>query len=140
VKKTVGQVLSEEIYQFVLWQCQIIEKFPRTHKFSIGDRLQDQAMTLLSRVVEATYTKNRGALLRDAQLCIEQMRFLFRLSVDLRLVAEKTYEHAARSLDAIGRGIGGWRKANDAHSTQSPVRADRDVPDAASRGAQSDPG
>lgn len=139
MKKTAGQALTEEIYQFLLWQCQAIEKYPRSHKFTIGDRLQNEALALLSRVVEATYTKDRGRLLREAQLAIEQLRFLYRLSYDLRLVTEKAYEFAARTLDQIGRGVGGWRKANDAHSARSPVRADREFSGVAAGSAQSDP-
>jgi hypothetical protein len=52
--------------------------------------------------------------LAQANLGIEKLRFLFRLATGLRLLDTRRYEHAARSLDEIGRLIGGWLKAHDA--------------------------
>ncbi len=45
---------------------------------------------------------------------IEKLRFLCRLAKDLGHLDERRYEHAARSLDATGRLVGGWRKADEA--------------------------
>lgn len=42
------------------------------------------------------------------------MRFLFRLSTDLRYLDLRRFEHAARSLDEVGRLIGGWVKVDRA--------------------------
>lgn len=57
--------------------------------------------------------RERGRLLGRANLGVEKLRFLFRLAMDLRHLDRRRYEHAARSLDEIGRMIGGWRKASD---------------------------
>jgi len=104
----------EAMYRFLLWLVPTVEKFPRSQKFLLGDRLQVIALDVLERLIEATYTRNRAALLGQANLGIEKLRFLVRLATELRHLDEKRYEHAARSLDEIGRLIGGWRKANDA--------------------------
>ncbi len=104
----------EATYQFMLWLIPAVEKFPRSQKFLLGDRLQSTALTVLELLVEATYTRARGRLLVQANLGVEQMRFLFRLAKDLRLLDLRRYEHAARALDEIGRLIGGWRKAHGA--------------------------
>lgn len=135
-----GKALAEQVYLFVQWLVPAVERLPRAHKFTIGDRLTTRAMSLLECVVESVYTKDRTQMLRRAQLDIEQMRYLFRLCVDLHLIAEGPYEHAARTLDRIGREIVGWRKAHHAQATRQPVRPDRDVPSAAGGGAQGDPG
>jgi hypothetical protein len=45
-----------------------IEKFPRTHKFTIGDRIQTIALDVLEALIEATYTKERTQHLRQANL------------------------------------------------------------------------
>ncbi|MEQ1618765.1 MAG: diversity-generating retroelement protein Avd [Terricaulis sp.] len=138
-KLSAGKAIAEELFQFVVWLTDKVEKFPKSHKFSIGDRIQTQSLELLELVIEATYTKDRAALLRRAQLRVEQMRFLFRLCDEVKLLNHTAYEHAARSLDSIGRGIGGWLKAHHAQATRQPVRPDRDIPSAAGGGAQGDP-
>ena len=64
--------------------------------------------------VDATYTKERTQHLRRANLGIEKLRFLPRLTADLRLLDRRRYGHAGRSLDETGRLIGGWMKAYSA--------------------------
>ena len=58
--------------------------------------MQNAAMDLMLAVVEATFTKDRGALLRAAQMSIEKLRFLFRLANSAGIMSHGAYEHAAR--------------------------------------------
>ena len=104
----------EANYQFLLWLSPAIEKFPKTHKFTLGDRIQNQALDILEALIEATYTRERVHHLRRANLGIEKMRFLIRLAADLRVLDRKKYEFAARTLDDIGRSVGAWAKAHNA--------------------------
>jgi hypothetical protein len=106
----------EAHYQFVVWLVATIEKFPRSHKFTIADRIEITALDVLDALIEATYTRERIQHLRRANLGIEKLRFLLRLAADLKLLDRRRYEHAARTLDGTGRLIGGWMKA---HATAS---------------------
>ena len=106
----------EAMYRFMLWLVPTVEKFPRSQKFLLGDRIQSTALDVLEGLIEATYTRTRGRMLSTANLGVEKLRLLFRLSFDLKFLDMRRYEHAARSLDEIGRMIGGWRKASDAAS------------------------
>jgi hypothetical protein len=114
VARRTGPAL-EAAYRFQLWLIPTVEKFPRSQKFLLGDRIQATALDVLERLIEATYTKARADKLIAANLGIEKLRILFRLASELRHLDLRRYEHAARSLDEIGRLIGGWRKAHDAH-------------------------
>jgi hypothetical protein len=101
----------EAHYQFLTWLMPTVEKFPRSHKFTIGDRIETAALDVLDMLIEATYTRDRLQPLRQANLGIEKLRFLLRLAADLKLLDRRRYEHAARALDETGRLIGGWTKA-----------------------------
>jgi hypothetical protein len=106
----------EAHYQFLLWLTPALERFPKAHKFTLGDRIQNQALDVL----EATYTRDRAQHLRRANLGIEKMRFLLRLATDLKVMDKRRYEFAARTLDEVGRSVGAWAKAhNIAASEQS---------------------
>ena len=107
----------EAHYQFLVWLMLTIEKFPRSHKFTIGDRIEITALDVLEALIEATYTKDRLQHLQQANLGIEKLRFLLRLAGDLKLLDRRRYEHAARALDETGRLIGGWTKAQRAASS-----------------------
>ena len=107
-------VALEKAYQFVLWLVPTVEKFPRAQKFLLGDRIQSAAIDVLEGLVEATYTRNRVPVLRVVNLKLEKLRLLFRLAADLKILDMRRYEHAARSIDEIGRLVGGWLKASHA--------------------------
>jgi hypothetical protein len=50
----------EQTYRFLLWLIPTVDKFPRKHKFLLGDRIQATAFEVLEGLVEATCTRKRG--------------------------------------------------------------------------------
>ena len=112
----------EAHYQFLVWLLPAVERFPRNHKFTLGDRIVTNALDVLEALIDATYTKDRVQYLRQANLGIEKLRFLIRLAADLRLLDRRRHEHAARSLDDTGRLIGGWMKVHGS-SSRTTVKA-----------------
>jgi hypothetical protein len=86
----------EAMYMFILWLVPTVEKFPRSQKFLLGDRIQSTALDVLERLIEATYTRARHPMLAAANLGIEKLRLLFRLSHDLSFLDMRRYEFAAR--------------------------------------------
>lgn len=107
-------VALERAYRFVLWLTPTVDKFPRAQKFMLGDRMQTLALSVLEDLVEATYTRERRAVLVRVNLTLEKLRFLVRLAKDLRHLDLRRYEHAAEEIDAVGRLVGGWMKAQHA--------------------------
>ena len=104
----------EAMYRFLLWMVPTIESFPRSQKFMLGDRIQSIALAVLESLIEATYSRTRDRYLSEANLGLEKLRVLFRLAKDLRHLDLRRYEHAARTLDEVGRMVGGWIKTNRA--------------------------
>ena len=118
--RTTGAAL-EAHYRFLLWLVPALERFPRSQKFLLGDRIQRTALDVLESLIEATYTRQRGGHLTRANLGVEKLRFLLRLAQDLRHLDRRRYEHAARCLDETGRKIGAWSKAHRARERTGPV-------------------
>src|SRR4051794_32050772 len=87
----------EAMYRFVLWLVPTVEKFPRSQKFLLGDRIQSTALDVLERLIEATYTKARRPPLLAANLGLEKLRLLVRLATEMRYLDARRYEHAART-------------------------------------------
>ncbi len=102
-------------YRFLLWLMPTVEKFPRSQKFLLGDRIQALALDVLDALIEATYTRNRRGHLARANLGLERLRFHIRMASDLRYLDARRYEHAARALDETGRLVGGWLKSGEGH-------------------------
>lgn len=105
-------IALEKTYQFLLWLIPAVEKFPRTQKFLLGDRIQTLALDVQESLIEATYSKSPATHLLACNLRLEKLRFLLRLAMDLRYLDLKRYEFAAKAIDEIGRLVGGWKKAS----------------------------
>lgn len=111
----------ETHYRFIVWLVPTLERFPRSQKFLLGDRIQGSALDVLGSLVEATYTRQRGPHLSRANVGIEKLRFLLRLAHELRYLDLRRYEHAARCLDDTGRKIGAWSKVHHAKESTASV-------------------
>ena len=68
----------EAHYQFILWLVPTLERFPRSQKFLLGDRIQSTALDVLESLIEATYIRHRSQHLSQANLSLEKLRFLLR--------------------------------------------------------------
>lgn len=104
----------EKMYQFLLWLAPTVDKMSRSQKFTLGDRIQNTALTVLEQLIDATYSKPAEPHLRQVNLGLEKLRFLFRLASNLRIIDLRRYEHAARAINDVGRLVGGWLKAKHA--------------------------
>ena len=118
--RTTGPAL-EAHYRFVVWLVPVLERFPRSQKFLLADRIQSEALDVLEALIVATYTRRRTGLLERANLGLEKLRFLVRLAGDLRHLDRRRYEHAARCLDETGRKVGAWSKAHRARESARAV-------------------
>lgn len=103
------------MYQLLLWLVPTVEKFPKSQKFLLGDRIQSTALDVLDELITATFSRNRMGHLAAANLGLERLRIQLRLANELRHLDTRRYEHVARLIDTVGRLVGGWRKAHLDH-------------------------
>lgn len=101
-------LVISKVYDLVLWSCRHIAKFPRSHRFTLGDRLERRLYDLLELLLRAKYVRDRATLLRDANMELELLRFQFRLAKDLQCVSVESYGHASRIINEVGQLVGGW--------------------------------
>jgi hypothetical protein len=104
-------VVIAKTYDLVLWSCAHTGRFPRRHRFVLGERIERHLYDLLQQLLQAKYTRARQPLLAQANLTLEVLRFQMRLAKDLQCLPRNSYAFAARALDEIGRLVGGWLKS-----------------------------
>jgi hypothetical protein len=110
-QRTELPIVVGKAYDFSLWLIQKVEHFPRSYRFSIGDRLVATVLDVLLSLVDAAYSRDRSKILAEVNGMLNRMRYLLRLAKDLRLLTVDSYGHAAERVEEIGRMAGGWRKA-----------------------------
>jgi len=110
-----------KLYDIIRWLFPQAEKFPRDYKFTLGDRIVKNLLDSLEIIIEAVYSKDKTHLLRKFNLQLEKIRYLIRLSKDLRCLSIKKYSFVSNEIDELGRMTGGWIKAESGKDTQKPL-------------------
>jgi len=97
----------------LLWAIPAVGKFPRDHRFTLGDRIQHRLYTVLELLLRATYSSrsHKPPLLQDVNVELEILRHELRLARDLKLLSDRQIEHATRAIDAVGKQVGGWLRS-----------------------------
>jgi hypothetical protein len=102
-----------KVYDILKWLIPQISRFPRAHKFTLGDRITNLGLDVLMLLIDANYTRDKMEMLRKANLKLEHLRYLLRLCKDLELFSLKHYEYISREINEAGSQIGGWLKQQD---------------------------
>jgi len=99
-------------HELLLWLIPRTLRFPREQRFVLARRLQDTALDLQERLLEAALSTGRAqrAALNRADITLAKLRYHLRLAQELALLSERQYVHAARLVAEIGRLLGGWKK------------------------------
>ena len=98
MKKDQELIVITKTYDLVLWSCNHTSKFPRNHRFVLGERIERNLYGLLETLIAAKHTKNRQRLLEEANLNLEVLRFQMRLAKDLQCLKVESYGFAAKSI------------------------------------------
>lgn len=96
--------------EFVKWLLPVTEKLPKRVRFSLADRMDNLALDVVEDLVEARYARDKGPVLKRANLRLEKLRVLLRLCHDFKYISYNSYEHSLRSINEAGRMLGGWIK------------------------------
>lgn len=98
----------QKTYDLILWFVPIVNKFPKDHKFTLGDRLTNNLYDLLDGLLTARYRKRKLELLEELNGRLDVIRHQVRLCLDLKLMDGKRFQHASGRLLEIGKELGGW--------------------------------
>ena len=98
-------------YSLTGWLLDRVEKYPKSARFTFGQRICDTAIGVIEAIVRAAYGRRRKENLDAANTDIEVLRVLLRLSKDRHYISPDQYEFAVGELLEIGKMIGGWLRS-----------------------------
>jgi hypothetical protein len=93
-----------------------VTRFPRAHRYTLGSDLRHQAMEV-TRLAHRAWRDRTGQLapLDALSEAIDDLKLRLQLGSQVRaFVSFAQFEALARSLSALGRQCGGWRKQRSA--------------------------
>jgi hypothetical protein len=105
-------VIFTRTYDFVTWLLPMSEKFPKSQRFVVTQRLQNAVLNFQELLFEAN--SMRGARRTDklnlADVELRKARLYLRLCEKWKWLTPGQYKHASLMVAEIGRLLGGWSK------------------------------
>ncbi len=102
------------LYQLYKALHELLLKFPKSQRYSLGSVMQTELLDLMEAVVTAANTakpETKKERLSVASTKLDLLRLMVRLSKDCKCVDNKTYLALESQLHEIGRMLGGWLKS-----------------------------
>ncbi len=93
-------------YDLILWSCHHTSRFPRNHRFVLGERNEQDLYESLEELIPARWRRERGALLENANLKLDILRSQMRLAKVLRCIKLSSYEFVTQAMQEMGRLMG----------------------------------
>jgi hypothetical protein len=100
----------QKTYDCIKWYVPIIERLPKIHKFTLGDRIINQLYDLLEGLIQAKYAKNKLPQLESLNTKLDILRYQTRMMLDFDKMSVERWEYAIKLIDEIGTELSGWIK------------------------------
>ena len=101
----------EDCHALLAWIIPKLDGFPRARRYTLGERIESGLLRVLEKLIEATYQRPRDEILRAANLQLDVVRHLWRLSHTLKTISTGCYGQGNERMTDLGRQIGGWRRS-----------------------------
>jgi hypothetical protein len=102
--------IIQKTYDLIKWYVPILNRLPRDHKFTLGNRIITELYDLLEGLVQARYSQHKLPQLEALNSRLDLLRHQTRLLLEFELLAVKRYEYVGRLLNDIGSDLGSWIK------------------------------
>ena len=93
-------------YDLILWSCNHTSEFPRNHRFVLGERIEWNLWAARNANRRQVHQES-STLAGRGKPNLESLRFQMRLAKDLQCLKIESYAFAAKSIDEVGRLVGG---------------------------------
>lgn len=103
--------IFQKTYDLILWLFPIINKFPKSQKFVLGQQIENIFLDILEGIIQANQERNKIPYLKQASVDLDKIRILIRLAKDLKFISVKQYGLTAEKINEIGKMLGGWTRS-----------------------------
>jgi hypothetical protein len=86
--------------------------FPRDFKFTLGQKMKDEAIELVVLIYRANSSKSKEIHINSMLERLQVIELLLRLSLDMRVLPAKNYAAIVEMIESLGKQASGWKKAN----------------------------
>ncbi len=89
-----------------MWVIERVANMPRSHKFTVGDKLVECCLEVTTLLCEVTYLRDKEMLLSAASRALTRSRLLVRIGERIRLLSASQRDYFAKKSHELGRMLG----------------------------------
>jgi len=112
MSRTNELIIYQKHYDLMLYSFPIIGRFPKEQRFVLGQQIENAMLDIGMMIVHANKLRQKKEMLYELDIALEKLRFLIRLSKDLKMMSVSKYGHHCERIDEIGKLLGGWIKSS----------------------------
>jgi hypothetical protein len=107
------------------WLLDRTTRWPKVLRMTLTQRVENEALDVVALLIRARYRRRgRLAVLEEANLGLERLRYLLRFARGRSALSSKTFEAAIRGIDEVGRMLHGWRQSLAGRTTVCDTAAE----------------
>lgn len=89
----------------------VTKEFPRDYKYTLGQRLQDEVMSLIVLIYRANSRQHKIRVISEILENVLVVELLIRLARDMRILSIKNYAGCVEMTESLARQAEGWKKS-----------------------------
>ncbi|MBI2327070.1 diversity-generating retroelement protein Avd [Candidatus Curtissbacteria bacterium] len=97
-----------KLYDFYKNLSQEITTFPKTKRYTLGQRLDSLTLDIFELLFSVPNSKNKLEVLLQISIKLDLIKILLRLSKDTQAIKNNKYLELQAVLQEIGKMLGGW--------------------------------
>ena len=111
-------IVQKLIITYKQWQS-FIHHLPKQTRYTLGEKIDLLFIEIFELIITARYLPQNQKLpiLQKASLKLDLLKFFLQISWEIKTLDTKKYILLSKSLDEIGKILGGWQKQLIKNST-----------------------
>ena len=99
-------------YEFYKQLTQVITAFPKTKRYTLGEKIDQLTLQIIEFVITAGYLPREQKLpiLQKVSIKLDLLKILLRLAFETRCLNNRKYQQLVSFTIEIGKMLGGWIK------------------------------
>ena len=98
-------------YDLLLTIYQSVGMFGKEFKYTIGEKLKNEALELIVCIYKANSRVNKLSMIKEAKEYLEVARLYIRITKDLKQITLKKMIFLNEYIESISKQLTGWEKA-----------------------------
>ena len=95
--------LYQRVYDFILYAFPVINRFPKSQKFVLGQQIQNLTIEIIKKIIYANACRDKYPALLNIDVDLQVLKTLIRLSNDLKFIDLRRYHIFCQKLTEIGK-------------------------------------